>query len=539
MRLKMNLIIFLVLTLIGANIELQAQQKSPYKKGRNTTTIRIKDLNKREKVNPMIYGQMLEDCNDKIIYGGLINKDGSENEGVNILLKDINTPIMRWPAGTYSTEYDWEKGVGPMDQRPVVPCFSWGGYESNLFGTDEFLQWCERMKIEPYINFNMGNNPDFGGGLGDALNWIDYVNGSDESLYGKKRIKNGRQEPYNVKYWGLGNENYASWGRHTAETAEVYSHKLNRWATVIKDLYSDLELIGIGHKYDWNKTVLSQNGNLIDWLSLHFYLTAWVKNGEITKPERTTYAPSIVEANLRKNIELLTKVNKQFNREDNPIQISIDEWNNRHSVFDGNENWQMQRHDERKQFDVTAIAGMLNVFIRNSPYISMANYIFPVNGHGLVRTINQQKAYPTIIYHVFKLYRDLMVGEKIDLDIDGMGINTSAIDFIIEGDVNDDVREEMENQILTYIDAAAVYTSEGAINIALINRSHEEIQSVKIDLSQGFYIANKWDLSSNSINHINTADEKMNTIPVKTRLPKNTDTITIPPCGLCIIQLTI
>ncbi|MDO4556238.1 MAG: hypothetical protein Q4B70_14020, partial [Lachnospiraceae bacterium] len=80
-------------------------------------------------IDPMIYGQMLEDCNDKIIYGGLINKNGTENSKVNELLKPLDMPVMRWPGGTYVHEYDWKKGIGPKEERPVVDEFAWKGIE--------------------------------------------------------------------------------------------------------------------------------------------------------------------------------------------------------------------------------------------------------------------------------------------------------------------------------------------------------------------------------------------------------------------------
>lgn len=521
---KNKILIYSVITLFFGIIPMYGQ-----------TTIQIFIPQERAAVNPMIYGQMLEDCNDKIIYGGLVNSDGSENAKVKELLEPLQIPVMRWPAGTYITEYDWEKGVGPKESRPVVPCYTWGGVETNQFGTDEFLQWCERMGVEPYINFNMGNTPQYGGSLGDALNWIDYANGTAETLYGRKRIANGRIKPYNVKYWGIGNENYAPWGRHTAETAHEYATKLNRWGTAIRTLYPELKLMGVGHKYQWNDTILSWNAHVIDYLTLHFYLVAWVKDDQIQGPDRTLFAPAVIEANIEKNIKLLAKINRQAGRTSNPIRISIDEWNNRHNVFDtAKGNYYLQRQDYRRQFDVATAAGMLNVFIRQSPDVAMANYIFPVNGHGLIRTVDEQDAYAAPSYHVFRLYGRLMQGSLLDTQVQGPGRLISDIPFVIDGDINEDV--DLRGKTLPFVDAAAVLTNTGDINIALLNRSTEECQQVKLKLPLGYKVTKKWEISSKDINATNTAESRENITPTEKAYTK--DHVKLSPCGVIILQLT-
>ena len=388
--------------------------------GQSVVSISIPD--QLDDIDPMIYGQMLEDCNDSVIYGGLIRGDGTEHPVVNDLLKPLNMPIVRWPAGTYIHEYNWENGIGPKESRPTVDCICWGGQDTNIFGTDEFLQWCKRIGTVPYINFNMSNNPKYAGSLGDALNWLEYVNGSANTAYGMKRVQNGHQRPYNVKYWCIGNENYGPYGVHKAETAEVYSDKLYQWAKTIRSLYPDLKLLGVGHLYGWNDTVLSKNGALIDFLTLHYYMGAQIKENVLMDPAYTIFAPAKVEANIKKSAERLGKENQRLRRTDCPIRFSIDEWNNRHAVYDGVK-FGFTRKDSRRLFDVATVAGMLNVFIRQSPAVGMANYIFPVNGHGLIKTVGDDDAYKTPVYFVFELYRHYMIGKKIDMEINGSGLS--------------------------------------------------------------------------------------------------------------------
>ena len=226
MKVERSLLVILCVLLFGFTSFVSGQ-----------SVVRISIPDRLEAIDPMIYGQMLEDCNDSVIYGGLIRGDGTEHPAVNELLKPLNMPIVRWPAGTYIHEYNWENGIGPKESRPTVDCICWGGQDTNIFGTDEFLQWCKRIGTVPYINFNMSNNPKYAGSLGDALNWLEYVNGAENTAYGMKRVQNGHARAYDVKYWCIGNENYGPYGVHKAETAEAYSEKLYKWAKTIRGLY--------------------------------------------------------------------------------------------------------------------------------------------------------------------------------------------------------------------------------------------------------------------------------------------------------------
>ncbi len=508
---------------------------SDKKIAKHATNISVEIPDNPVTIDPMIYGQMLEDCNDKIIYGGLINKKNEENPAVFALLKSLQMPVVRWPAGTYIHEYDWENGIGPKEKRPIINCIRWGGYDTNLFGTDEFLQWCQKIGTEPYINFNMSNHPDYAASLGDALNWIEYVNGSAETAFGMKRIANGHVDPYNVKYWCIGNENYGSYGIHKAETADFYSSKLNQWASCIKLLYPDLSLLAVGHVYDWNKKVLERNGNLIDFLTMHLYMGAKMKDGKLQDPLYTVFSPVKAEIQILKNAVLFDEVNRRLGRTDNPIRLSIDEWNCRHSVFE-NGQYAFTRNDDRRLFDIVTTAGMLNVFIRHCAYIGMANYIFPVNGHGLVRSVGDEDAYKSTIYHIFDLYRKYMSGEKMNVDINGVKLTLPVQKLAVSGNFDDELMpEEIE---VAYIDGAAVRTEDGTINLTLINRSHLESQKVSIEVPDGYLPVTMWKIESDDINAGNSENERENISPQMVNLSGKhlSSTIIMPPCGFALIQ---
>ncbi|WP_262248368.1 alpha-L-arabinofuranosidase C-terminal domain-containing protein [Parapedobacter soli] len=499
------------------------------------TTVEIDLAATPVQINPMIYGQMLENVNDSMIYGGIADLQGNVRHHLTPSLRDLQIPVMRWPGGTVIHEYRWRHGIGPKPLRPTVENHHWGGVENYQFGTDEFLQWCREIGTEPYINFNMGNDPEFAGALWEALEWIEYVNGDPSSNFGKLRAHHGHAAPYRVKYWCIGNENYGPWGKHTAETETAYATKLRKWASAIKQRHPDLHLLGIGRSLKWNQTVLDSCGEFLDFLTQHYYVTSRVKDGEIQNPISTLFAPAKMEAHLTMLGAQLETINKQLGRADQPIRLSVDEWNNRHSVNHGDK-FTFTRHDDRRQFDVAVVGGMLNAFIRQSPHVGMANYIFPVNAHGLIRTVGDDDAYHTPIYYVFKQYREQMVGSKLTVAVAGPSIATDAIKPTIDGDSRE---ADIVAESIPFIDAAAVRHEDGSIYVSLVNRSPDATHQVRIDIPAGYRSETVWVLEHPDINARN--DERNRTEitpsiqPAKARGGKFSTEVLA--CGLQIVKL--
>lgn len=499
------------------------------------TTVKINIPEEPVEIDPMIYGQMLENVNDSVIYGGVTDKNGNVRRHLIPELKDLKMPVMRWPGGTVVYEYHWEKGIGPRSQRPVVDNLAWGGVENYQFGTDEFLQWCKEVGTVPYINLNMSLHPEYRATLGDALDWLEYVNGDENTKYGKLRAENGHPEPYNVQYWGIGNENYLRSGAgRVQETDEQYARRLKVWASTIRHYYPDLQLLGIGRTRKWNRTVLEENGHLIDFLTQHYYNTSRVKDGKILEPTRTLFAPAKMEAHLNLLGAQLDTVNKRLGRTDRPIRLSVDEWNNRHSVNEGTE-FKFTRQSLRRQFDVAVVAGMLNAFIRQSPHVGMANYIFPVNGHGLIRTVGDTGAYLAPIYHVFRYYRNHLTGSKLETTVQGPSVATADIRPTIEGDAFD---AQFPVDSLAYVDAAAVLDSARHIYVSLVNRSHDSTREVEVEVPAGYSSETVWSLSSADINAANSAENRNVIVPEtsRTKSKKAKVRLEIPACGLKILH---
>jgi alpha-N-arabinofuranosidase len=494
------------------------------------TIVSIPDLTPIGKINPMIYGQMLEDCNDSIVYNGVVDEKGSENKKVSAFVDELMIPVMRWPGGTSIYDYFWEKGIGPLSERKAQKEDIWHGMEYYTFGTDEFLQWCDRHHIKPYINFNMGNNLKDLASLGDAIKWVEYVNGDTISVLGKLRKKNGHEEPYGVKYWCVGNENYLPCSLHVKETASAYADRLERWVSGLKEIYPDLSLLGVGHYADWNDTVLAKCGRSIDFLTEHFYMTSQIKGHQLMNADNTMFSAFLLEENLHCLIAHLKKSNAKLDRTSNPVRLCIDEWNNRHSIYYQGK-YSFTRHDARRLYDIPPVASFLNTMIRNSPYVGMANYIFPVNGHGLIKTNGSQDAYKTPLYDLFLLYRKYMTGSALKAIVTGPGVKNIDTRYLsIVGDVDSKIVKKGVS--IPYVDAAVSLNCDSILNIALTNRSLIETQQIDLRLPVGFKIFELLNIVGENINESNSV--LYNRIyAVKGKVAKK---ITLPPCGFTLVK---
>ena len=185
-------------------------------------------------INKNIYGHFSEHLG-RCIYGGLYvgedspipNKKGMRTDVVEAL-KHIKVPVLRWPGGCFADEYHWEDGIGPKEERKRMVNTHWGGVvEDNSFGTHEFLELCEQIGCEPYINGNVGS-----GTVKEMSEWVEYLNSPGDSTVVKRRWANGRKDPWGVKFWGVGNEN---WGCGGNMRPEFYADQYRRFNTFCRN----------------------------------------------------------------------------------------------------------------------------------------------------------------------------------------------------------------------------------------------------------------------------------------------------------------
>lgn len=209
----------------------------------------------------------------RCIYGGIYDPTSplSSPDGYRLdvlsALRDLDIPVVRYPGGNFVATYNWTDGIGPRDRRPKRPELAWLGIEPNTFGTDEFMHWLSVLsegkdeRVEPYLCLNFGT-----GTLTEALAWVEYCNGTRDTYWANKRRENGHAEPYNVKYWALGNEVWGPW-QVEQMTKEDYAKKAAQWAKALRLLDPNLVLILCGQEgyNSWDHHVLKE---CVQWVGL-------------------------------------------------------------------------------------------------------------------------------------------------------------------------------------------------------------------------------------------------------------------------------
>jgi alpha-N-arabinofuranosidase len=420
----------------------------------------------KQTINRQIYGHFSEHLG-RCIYGGywvgeassVPNTRGIRTDVVNAL-KDIRIPNLRWPGGCFADEYHWMDGIGPRENRAKMINTHWGGVvEDNSFGTHEFLDLCEQLGTEPYISANVGS-----GTVEEMSKWIEYVTFDGESPMANLRRQNGREEPWKVKYWGIGNE---SWGCGGNMRPEYYADLYRHYATYARN-YGENHIYKIGcgangDDYNWTETVMQNAGRHMQGLSLHYYTVTknWSDKGSATDFDEAEYFTTI-EKTLFMD-ELITKHARIMDRYDPQKRVGmiIDEWGTWYNVEPGtNPGFLYQQNTMRDAI----VAGInLNIFNRHSDRVQMANLAQTVNVLQAVILTDEEKMVLTPTYWVFYLY-------KVHQDATLLPISFISNKYR-QGD-----RE---------IDAVSVSASkdaEGRIHITLVNTDPNNEQRISTQL---------------------------------------------------------
>jgi len=333
-------------------------------------------------VDGRLFGNFAEHLG-RCIYGGIYDEGSplADAEGyrkdVMEAAKGLNVSLLRWPGGNFVSGYHWEDGIGPKEKRPVRRDDAWGALESNRFGTDEFLRYCERIGTEPYVCINAGL-----GSIDEARHWVEYCNEPAHTYYADLRRANGRDKPWNVKVWGLGNEIDGPW-QLGHRTAEDYAKFALEAAKAMRRADDSIKLIASGSSnfrtgYDWvgwNRTVLDYLKNDIDYISLHTYI-----GNRDNNLEKFLGAGSDIDQRIA-IVDGLIKAAREEQTTHHPIYIAYDEWNVWYRTF-GRSEFETGRMglEERYNFEDALAMGMfLNSFIRRADVVKIANLAQLVN----------------------------------------------------------------------------------------------------------------------------------------------------------------
>ncbi len=380
-------------------------------------------------IDKNIFGHFSEHLG-RCIYQGLFvgkdstipNKNGMRTDVVEAL-RNIRVPVLRWPGGCFADEYHWEDGIGPQESRKRMVNTNWGGVvEDNSFGTHEFLELCQQIGCEPYINANVGS-----GTVREMAEWVEYLNSEGDSTVVQKRWANGRKDPWGVKFWGVGNE---SWGCGGNMRPEYYADEFRRYQTYCRN-YGANRLYRIacgpnGGDYNWTEVLMKLAAPYMDALTLHNYTIcgdSWNDKRAATGFTSEEYYRTLKHATSME--ELVTRHSQIMDRYDpeKRVALIVDEWGNWFDVEPGtNPGFLYQQNTMR---DAMVAALTLNTFMAHCDRVRMANLAQMVNVLQAIVLTEGDKMVLTPTYHVFDLYKAHQDARQIDcfVECDQVGEN--------------------------------------------------------------------------------------------------------------------
>lgn len=480
----------------------------------------------KAKIDKHIYGHFSEHLG-RCIYGGfyvgeantkILHTAGVRNDVVEAL-KKLKVPNLRWPGGCFADTYHWKDGVGPKSKRPTIVNTWWGGVtEDNSFGTHDFLNMCELIGAEPYLAANVGS-----GTVQELIDWVQYVNFAGESPMSKWRRENGRDKPWNVRYWGVGNE---TWGCGGNMKPEYYANIYRQYATFMTSWSNDNKIFRIASgansaDYNWTEVLMRDIPlNMLEGVALHHYsVIDWSNKGSSTAFTEKQYFQTMQRALFMD--ELIQRHSTIMDKYDpkKKVALVVDEWGAWYDVEPNtNPGFLYQQNTMR---DAVLAGATLNIFHKHSERVRMANLAQTVNVLQAVVLTEEEKMILTPTYHVMEMYNVHQDATLLPLDI-ATGSYT------------------MDSEKLPAISASAS-KNEAGVHISLVNVDAKTSQEVTIELRGGkFASVTGRVLTSANVQDYNSFDKPEQIKPVTFKgasLRDNVLKVVLPKHSVVVLEV--
>ncbi|HEU6454024.1 MAG TPA: alpha-L-arabinofuranosidase C-terminal domain-containing protein, partial [Roseateles sp.] len=354
-----------------------------------------------------VYGQFAEHLGTGIYEGMWVGPDSKIpnvrgwRKDVVAALKALHVPLVRWPGGCFADEYHWREGIGPRDKRPVKVNSNWGGVpENNAVGTHEFFDLVEQLGAEAYVNGNLGT-----GSAREMAEWLEYMTATGNSTLAQLRRKNGRDKPFRVNYFAVGNE---AWGCGGNMRPEYYADQFRQVASFLRTPPDNRPVIiasgGNGLQTEWTET-LSKGVYGVNAISHHSYTLPtgkWEHKGSAVGFPESEWISTL--ANVQHIDEIITKNSAVLDKNDPSKKIGFyfDEWGSWYDPEPGsNPGFLVQRNTLR---DALLAALHFNVFHAHADRVQMTNIAQMVNVLQAMILTSKDKLVLTPTYHAFAMY---------------------------------------------------------------------------------------------------------------------------------------
>jgi len=478
-------------------------------------------------ISKHIYGHFAEHLGN-CIYGGIWvgpessipNTRGIRNDVIDAL-REIRIPNLRWPGGCFADTYHWKDGIGPRDERPSIVNVHWGGVtEDNSFGTHEFMDLCELIGSDAYIVGNLGS-----GTVQEMAEWVEYLTSDAESPMTALRKLNGRSEPWKVKFWGLGNEN---WGCGGNMTPDYYADLMRRYSTYCRSTpVNRLLKIACGPNsddYNWTETLMKEGRNrwMMQGLSLHYYtvMDGWGHKGSATEFGEKEW---IYTMNATMRMEELIKKHATIMDQYDPgkrIGLYVDEWGNWFDVEPGtNPGFLFQQNSLR---DAVVAATNLNIFNNHCDRVHMANIAQTVNVLQAMILTRDDRIVRTPSFYVYKMY-------------------TVHHDATLLPTVLHSENYAFEDREVPALSVSASISENGTVHISLVNLNPEKNIPLDCEIrGQEYKLISGTVLTAEKLNAFNDFDDEEQVLPVEFDDYKITETgisLTLPSKSVVVLNI--
>lgn len=473
-----------------------------------------------------IYGHFAEHMHQDV-YMGLWIGENSElapsvpnlrgwRKDVLEMVQALQPPVIRWPGGCFSEHYHWEDGLGPREKRLNRFNRAWSEIEPNMVGTHEFMDFCQLVGAQPMFAANVRT-----GSTEEAAAWVEYCNGSVATTQGKRRAANGHPAPFNVRYWCIGNETWDAGAEPSAQKHVAFSRAMKAVDPNIKVTAVSGYPLNLA---EWNSAMLNIAGKELDYLAPHHY------DGLVVKPGKDEaelhYGNQLIARRFAGSVAAtIAQIEKAMpNRPE--VAVSLDEW----GIWveddpDFNQNYCLS--------DALLAAGTFNSFQRLGPRLQIACWAQLVNVLGLIRA-RQNRAWPTAVYEVFRLYTNLCGDHLAQAQVDCPSVNARVGQGSSGG--------PSINDALPLLDVSATISpGNGQAAIVMVNRAYAEKLTVKLEiagLEKGKGAISLHTLDGPSVTSRKSPQQPATTVKVSSETLADLPTeLVLPPHSLTVLSV--
>ncbi|GAA1735599.1 alpha-N-arabinofuranosidase [Microbacterium paludicola] len=484
-------------------------------------------------VRPRTFGSFVEHLG-RCVYTGIhepghstADADGFRGDVLE-LTRELGVTTVRYPGGNFVSGYRWEDGIGPVDQRPRRLDLAWHSTEPNWVGVDEFVRWCRSAGVEPMMAVNLGTR-----GVQDALDLLEYCNGTSDTHFANLRRANGTEQPHGIRMWCLGNEMDGPW-QIGHKTAEEYGRLAAETARAMRMVDPDLELVACGSSSSvmptfgsWEHTVLTEAYEHVDFVSAHVYY--YEEDGDLG----SFLASAVNMDHFIESVVATADAVRAAGKHDKRIAISFDEWNvwyqkRAESKTPEGDDWPVAPvllEDKYNVADAVVVGNLLISLLRHTDRVHAASQAQLVNVIAPIMTEPGGRTWRQTIFHPFALTARHAKGSVLRV-----ALETPTYDTAKYGEAG-------------VVDAVATHDAErGEVVVLVVNRSTSDEVALEVGLRGlgGMRFVEALTLSHPDHTWAATADDADTVLPQPNEsagLEGERLSVTLPPVSWSILRL--